>query len=591
MNENIKLYVNTIKYLKPSQIYYRINNRVKRELYKKNILKIQAPRSLNVKRKNEYLIHSMDYDPAYLKRFDEKDIFNNEFNFININKKVDLSTAWYDPEIQQLWRYNLHYFEYLYKLAFEYEKSSDNDYYDKYKEMITNWIENNHFAYGDGWHPYTISLRLTNWLVTSEVFNDELERDSAFESLLNESAYVQYRFLLQNLEKDVLGNHYFENIKAIILGSIYFQENDVQEKFEKELLVQLKEQVLEDGMHFELSPMYHKIILEDLIKITYWLKDSDTYKKLTNYIQSMADTLYSFENNFGKTPAFNDSAKGISKDQECLLNTCELHFGIKPNQKYIFGKSGFYIFEDQNKKVIFDNGEICPSYLPAHGQCDALSYELSWNGSPFIVNSGTYKYENGPWRDYFRSTSTHNTVMINSHEQSQAWGSFRVAKRIHGLKRKQFLHNDISFFAGEYLNYLGEKHKRFIGNISGDLIIVLDFTKAEAESESYIHFKPETELDIYTSGVDISTKNKKASLQAFGTERIEKKQGWYSEQFNFKEENDHLVLTKSKQNNFFGYLINLNKTATDLKLSDGNILITNQEMSRSIRLEELEKLL
>ena len=150
--------------------------------------------------------------------------------------------------------------------------------------MIENWIDNSPFAYGDGWHPYTISLRLTNWISVYPVFKDMIKAETEFDSKLKESLYLQYRYLQQNLEKDVLGNHYFENIKALIIGSVFFAENKIKNKFKAELLKQLEEQILEDGMHFELSPMYHKIVLEDLIKITYWLKDDGIYT--INYLHS-----------------------------------------------------------------------------------------------------------------------------------------------------------------------------------------------------------------------------------------------------------------------------------------------------------------
>lgn len=226
---------------------------------------------------------------------------------------------------------------------------------------------------------------------------------------------------------------------------------------------QLKEQVLEDGMHFELSPMYHKIILEDLIKITYWLKDDGVYKQLITYIQKMIDVTYSFEENFGKTPAFNDSADGVSKDYKCLLEACKRYFKLIPQSNTSTNESGFYIIKDQNKKLIFDTGEICPTYLPAHGHCDALSFELSSNGSPLIVNSGTFRYESGEWRDFFRSTKAHNTVSVSSQEQSQFWGSFRVAKRINKVRRKQFIYKNIEFYAGSYVSYHGTEHKDLSG--------------------------------------------------------------------------------------------------------------------------------
>ena len=33
-------------------------------------------------------------------------------------------------------------------------------------------------------------------------------------------------------------------------------------------------QILRDGLHFELSPMYHNMMLEGLIKIKYWLDNT-----------------------------------------------------------------------------------------------------------------------------------------------------------------------------------------------------------------------------------------------------------------------------------------------------------------------------
>jgi hypothetical protein len=53
----------------------------------------------------------------------------------------------------------------------------------------------------------------------------------------------------------------------------------------------------------------------------------------------------------------------------------------------------------------------------AHAHCDLLSFVLWVNGQPLLVDSGTYTYH-GPWRDPFRLTAAHNTVMIDGHEQA-----------------------------------------------------------------------------------------------------------------------------------------------------------------------------
>jgi uncharacterized heparinase superfamily protein len=265
-------------------------NRVKRKLKWKRLI-ANTPVEIKLQTDSNFLIPELDFDQKYLARFDIEEILNNQFTFINIKNKVDLSKAWNNTGLQQLWRYNLHYFEYAFKLAYEYNRGSNQRlYYNEYKRLLENWIDNNPFGYGDGWHPYTISLRISNWISVYQVFQNEIKIVLDFDKKIKESIQLQYRYLKNNLEKDVLGNHYFENIKTLIIGSIFFNDFEIKDKLKKELLKQLDEQVLEDGMHFELSPMYHKIILEDLIKIAYWLKNDSIYDRLISYIQKMIKT-------------------------------------------------------------------------------------------------------------------------------------------------------------------------------------------------------------------------------------------------------------------------------------------------------------
>lgn len=593
MNSNMILYINTIKYLKLSQIYSRLSNRIKRELYKKKLIGMQASDRLKVQYETNFLISELDFNQDYLNRFELKDILKDQFTFINIKNKVDLSEAWNNKELQHLWRYNLHYFEYLFKLAFEYSnQNNQRQCYDKVKYFVENWINNNSFPYGDGWHPYTISLRLTNWILIYQAFKDVIKTDCDFDGKFRQSIYLQYQYLQKNLEKDVLGNHYFENIKALIIGSIFFIDNKVKEKFKKQLLNQLDEQILKDGMHFELSPMYHKIILEDLIKITYWLKDEDIYSQLVVYIQNMIDVTYSLEEGFGKTPAFNDSADGISKNYNLLLDVCKKYFNINPKFKSSLADSGFYIIQDKNKKLIFDTGEICPNYLPAHAHCDALSFELSINSLPSIVNSGTYRYEKGEWRDYFRSTKAHNTVMISDEEQSQFWSSFRVAKRITNVSRKQFDYKGIQFYSGAYVSYLGAEHKRYIGYIDEDKLIVLDYVKSESKKniKSFVHFVPGVKLETDDNTVLAVCDKGQIKLTAVGVDSINIEQSWYSEQFNVKEESNTLTFKKNESSKFFGYLIDISSSNCEVFQSENQLkVVSDKELI--INYDELEGIL
>jgi hypothetical protein len=58
-----------------------------------------------------------------------------------------------------------------------------------------------------------------------------------------------------------------------------------------------------------------------------------------------------------------------------------------------------------------------------------LSFELCWDGSPVVVDTGTSTYEIGPRRTLERGTSAHNTVQIGALEQTEIWAGFRVARR------------------------------------------------------------------------------------------------------------------------------------------------------------------
>ena len=106
-------------------------------------------------------------------------------------------------------------------------------------------------------------MRIVNWVkffIKYKISNKKFEN-----SLLNQVLYLN-----NNLEYHLLGNHYFANLKALIFGCLYFNNsetnkilNDVIIKFKKEL----NSQILSDGGHCEFSPMYHAIILEDILDI------------------------------------------------------------------------------------------------------------------------------------------------------------------------------------------------------------------------------------------------------------------------------------------------------------------------------------
>ena len=84
---------------------------------------------------------------------------------------------------------------------------------------------------------------------------------------LTHSVFTQASFLSNNLEKHLLGNHYFVNLKALLFAGVVFENTRLLSIGEKGLVSEIPVQILEDGANFELTPMYHSLMLLDMLDI------------------------------------------------------------------------------------------------------------------------------------------------------------------------------------------------------------------------------------------------------------------------------------------------------------------------------------
>ena len=406
-------YWHTIRYLRPGQVFGRLWFHV----YQPKVERRPAPQRRNPGR----VWHTLEWrEPSVLGP--------DSVTFLNVSGSVD----WNDGSRDKLWLYNLHYFDDLTSRGFTERRLW-------HESLVHRWIAENPAGAGPGWTPYPTSLRIANWIKWVSAF--EASPTNAHREMLDSLA-MQVRWLATRLETHLLGNHLWANAKALLMAGVFFEGPEADQWRARGLDIvtaELDEQILSDGGHFERTPMYHAIILEDILDLVqvselfphalaapFVAKLRSTATRMLRWLRVMShpDGLVSF---------FNDAAFGIAAPLAALEEyATSLATGIdrsplRPVEA--LPASGYVRLASDRAVVLCDVAPVGPDYQPAHAHADTLSFEMSIDGRRMIVNSGTSTYAAGPERMRQRGTAAHSTVEIDNENSSDVWGAFRVARR------------------------------------------------------------------------------------------------------------------------------------------------------------------
>jgi len=462
----LQLLLNTVKYLKLKQIYFRLFY-FARARYRKLIgFKYEFLKGSNVT--------PLKLDATLENRY--SNYIDNEFSFLNLSKKFSDSIEWNYDVHGKLWTYNLTYFEYL--------KVKEN------VSLIYTFIDSIEYV-KDGLEPFPISLRGISWIKFLTKF--ELE-----DKKINDSLYAQYYILLDNLEYHLLGNHLLENGFSLLFGAYYFRDDILYAKASEILKEELVEQVLSDGGHFELSPMYHQIMLFRLLDCINLVKNNKwKNQELLEFLSSKAKAMLAWLKNMtytnGEIPLLNDSTNHIAPTSTELFEyASNLNVDI---QNLSLSDSGYRKIVKERYELIVDIGHIGAEYIPGHVHADTFNFELRVDDKPFIVDSGLSTYETNERRFYERSTKAHNTVEILEKDSSEVWGGFRVANRakIVELVEKE---NSIKATHDGYKSKYGVLHSR-TWVFEDNRITIEDSLSENSDAVFRLHFHPTvTENDI-----------------------------------------------------------------------------------------------
>ncbi len=495
--QKIQRYYNTLKYLRRKQIAYRlfyfIRNRWRKWVgfsYEKNVRGTsKVPRTATPLFLTESIPSALSYSNK------------NEFIFLNLNHKFDKDIDWDFAHYGKLWTYNLNYFDFLHQNTEGVDFTAVLDDFIQNQPTLINANE-----------PFPISLRGINWIkyfVKNKIQNPEYNR----------SLFYQYQILADNIEYHLLGNHLLENGFSMLFGAVYFQYAPFFKAANAILSEELNEQILADGAHFELCPMYHKImlfrvldcynLLENNFTDIAFLKEStfssfvlskEKIFNLKQLLREKAVLMLAWLDNMtygdGATPHFGDSTDGIAPTSMSLFEYAQ-RLNISYQNRPL-STSGFRKLKNEYFELVAKVGSIGPDYIPGHAHADSLSFELRNFNKPLLVDTGISTYETNERRQLERSTLSHNTVEVNGQNSSEVWGSFRVGNRA----KATILEDTASTVWAVHDGYkkIGVQHeRRFL--LKEKSLVIIDKTAENVLSKAFWHFPPDVLVTLENNDI------------------------------------------------------------------------------------------
>lgn len=396
--------------------------------------------------------------------------------------------------------------------------TADEKYAREVVSQIDNWIDENPLMYSVNWEcAMDVAIRAANWMYaldfisTSQCFTDD------FLPKVLKSLYQHGFFIMNNLEKTLPfnNNHYMSDIVGLLyLGQLFCSTSCgkkwlrfAQKEYCKEILIQ----IMPSGVDFERSVSYHRLISELLLYSYYMMRRCSWQagREIDERILKMIDYIASYTKPNGLSPLVADNDDGrflpflyrdfrrhnYLTDSNSLeiriitagltdtfpLTNKDLHSRCYEDAKVaVLRKGRSYLFTNCCDRWKYDDNT--ESYFGTHLHNDLLSFEYSIGKEDFVVDPGAYSYTSDiKTRNEFRSTTKHNTVIVDDEEQHSLSASSAFNLK-YNCNAKPFSHSSTEEYeecAGEYTTINGKMtHRRHFELGENELVICDAIAKA-----------------------------------------------------------------------------------------------------------------
>ncbi|MEO9946948.1 alginate lyase family protein [Paraglaciecola sp.] len=527
-------------------------------------------------------------------------------------------------DIKYLWEPSRHL--HFPNLAFAYKHTQDKKYLSCLYEHMRSWIDECPHLMGPHWiSSLELGIRLINWALTWSILGEQLQ--DLFDLPNGKQLQKDWLKVIKQHVEFIDGhysryssanNHLIGEAAGVYIGSMVWPLDEKMTQSGAKAKTILEQEAItqnySDGVNKEQAISYQQFVL-DFLLMPYLIGQSYNDHFSSQYlknIENMMNYLAALMDIKGNIPMIGDADDGYvfrfeGKAAHCpyksLLATGAVLFnspllkskveafdsrswllfgdvGLKSFNsletsttafpiKTAFKEGGYYIIGDKlgtkdEYRMVMDIGPLGYGGIAAHGHADSLSLYLSVQGKEFLIDPGTYAYHTEKkWRDYFKGTSSHNTLRVDAKDQSVSGGNFMWVKKATStlLKHEEQI-NSIEL-SGKHNGYASGKKP-----VGHERQLVLDKQKSEYLVtdkvtcrndhivEQFWHINEHCEvIELARNLFEISNGDQKISLKlddAFDV-KIEKANGdlplgWASRAFDLKVPSYTIVGT-SKVNN------------------------------------------
>lgn len=349
-------------------------------------------------------------------------------------------------------------------------------------------------------------------------------------------------WLETTLEFQTPNNHLLIEIIRLYQLSILLPEYPAAAQWQQlsvNLLAQeVERQVLSDGFHCELSVFYHRLVLEALLEmialahrnnmslpetipartaqmvltLSRLRRPDGTYPLLGDGFQSDILLRYDLEA-VGATLLGNGYSGGGPNERTIwLLNGVWPQTNAsRPSAAHFWPQAGYAVLNRPYRgglnRLIFDCGDFGLAAAPGHGHADCLGITLDLADRPILIDPGTYSFQDLHWRQGFRGTRAHNTMVIDSCDQTYIPGLFGAGRFARPRLNSAILSGGLRFFDASHDGYQrcggSVQHRRLLLDLPdmGWLVIDLVTGQGRHEVEELWHFHPDILLRIKSSQI------------------------------------------------------------------------------------------